>query len=206
MDAIVWVVIGFASGSVPWAILIGKVFGRTDVRSIGDGNPGAANAWKLAGWQAGMTTLALDIGKSAVPVYIASQYMQPPSGITSQIGLAAIAVSPIVGHAWSPFLHLSGGKALASTWGSWIALTGGLALPVGCILLGLFHSLQKNHAITVTLCVIGFLAVFMPFIMQPYIAIFCAANLAIVMYKHRNQYSSGIEFRDWIPGRERRSG
>ena len=47
--ASIWIAIGFISGSIPWALIIGKVFVSKDIRVIGDGNPGAVNTWKLAG-------------------------------------------------------------------------------------------------------------------------------------------------------------
>ena len=177
---------------------MGNLLVRKDVRSMGDGNPGVVNAWKLGGWALGTLSLILEVSKSLVPVYFATSYLDQPSGIESQIGLALVAVAPVVGHGWSPFLRFKGGKALAATWGSWIAITGGGAFPIGCILLGSIHAFQKNHAITVTLCVALFLVVFLPLQMQPFIALFWVANMIIIIWKHRAEYSDGIVLRKWV--------
>ena len=198
LELIVWIAIGFISGSIPWAVIVGNLLMHSDVRNVGDSNPGAVNAWKLGGWLPGLLSVILEVAKSLVPVYFATQYLGHHFDIMSQIRLALVAIAPIVGHGWSPFLRFNGGKALATTWGSWIAITGGIAFPIGCILLGLSHGLQKNHAITVTLCMFGFLAVFLPFQMELFIVLFWIANLSIIIWKHRDEYSDGIIARRWV--------
>ena len=179
LEFAIWITVGFISGSVPWAIIVGKLLVRGDIRGVGDGNPGATNA--------------------SVPVYIAIQYLNPPSDGPAQLGLALIAIAPVIGHAWSPFLRFKGGKALAASWGSWIGMTGGGALLVGCILLAIMHALQKNHAVTVTICLVGFLLVFLPtHQLGICIASLWLMNIMIVIYKHRHEYSKGIIARNWI--------
>ena len=56
-DILVWTFIGFISGSVPWSLICVKAFSGMDVRSTGDGNPGATNAWILSGWVVGSLSL-----------------------------------------------------------------------------------------------------------------------------------------------------
>ena len=198
LELIIWIIIGFVSGSIPWAVLVGNLLVRKDVRSVGDGNPGAINVWKLGGWAPGVLSLVLEVAKSLVPVYLANRFLGQPSDFASHTSLALIAIAPIIGHGWSPFLRLKGGKALAASWGSWMAITGGLAFPIGCILLGLIHGIQKNNAVTVTLCLIGFLVVFLSLQMQLFIALFWVANISILLWKHRAEYSDGLIVRRWI--------
>ena len=198
LEVVVWVFIGLFSGSVPWALLITKMFANSNIRAVGDGNPGTVNAWKSGGWTSGVPSLILEVSKGFMPVYFAIQNLGSPAGIMSQFGFACVAVAPIVGHAWSPFLRFSGGKALATTWGAWIAITGGVAFPVSCGFLILMHILQRNHAITVTFCVLGLVLVFLPLSAEPYVGVFGLANLLIVIYKHKSEYSNGIEPRQWI--------
>lgn len=198
IEFVLWIAICFVSGAVPWAVILGKFWVGGDVRSVGDGNPGATNLWKMGGWMRGVVALVLEIGKSLVPVLIAIVLIGQPTSSPEQIGIALVALSPIVGHAWSPFLRLKGGKALAASLGAWVAITMGLAIPVACVLLIIMHGLQKNHAITITVCLLGFLVVFLPLLMQPYIIIFWVFNLIIVIYKHKSEYAHGIIFRTWI--------
>ena len=199
-DFVVFITIGFFSGAIPWSVLIVRIFRKIDVRSVGDGNPGSVNAWKSGGFVSGILVLILEIGKAVLPVYVAFSYIDKASGITSQIGFSLIAIAPVAGHAWSPFLKFKGGKALAVTWGSWIAITGFLALPVGCVVLGLMHLVQKNHAITVTFCLVVFLFVFLPMQTELYLGLFWTMNICIIIFKHISEYSDGFILRKSIPG------
>ena len=195
---IVFIGVGYASGAVPWAVLISRYLSNKDVRNIGDGNPGAINAWKTGGPVTGMVSLFIEIAKAFTPVFIGMSYSTQYGEPLSQIELVLLASAPIIGHAWSPFLKFKGGKALAASWGSWIAITGGLALPIGCIFLGTMHLLQKNHAITVTACLLGFLIVFFPMKPEISIVIFWVLNILVVIHKHKTEYSNGIQLRRWI--------
>ncbi len=124
----VWVVCAFLLGSLPVAVWLGRGLQGLEVRAVGDGNPGATNAWKAGGWQLGVPVLALDFLKGAAPVAIA-RYDWGWDGVR----LAAVAVAPVVGHDFSPFLRGRGGKGLATTFGVWTGLT----LAEGPMVLGL---------------------------------------------------------------------
>jgi len=198
MDVAFWILVGFLSGSVPWSLLVGKLIAGLDVRSIGDGNPGAANVWKGSGSAFGVLALVLDIAKGLVPVYLGFRYLPVGESFGGQLILSLVAFAPVLGHAFSPFLKFRGGKALSTTAGSWTAITDGLVIPLACLLLGVFHGLQKNHAITVTICIVGFLLVFLPLEQQVYVGIFWIMNISLVIYKHRSEYSKGFLPRSWI--------
>ena len=195
---LVWIVIGFMSGSIPWAAITVKFISGKSVRDVGDGNPGATNAWKSSGWLVGMSVLILEIAKSFIPIYLAMILINDFSGMDGTILLSLIALAPILGHAWSPFLKFKGGKALAPSWGSWIAITNGMALPVGCFFLALMHGFQKNHSVTVTLCLIAFIAVFALMTMELFLLLFSLGNISVVIYKHRGEYSDGLVLRNWV--------
>jgi glycerol-3-phosphate acyltransferase PlsY len=174
------------------------LFLQKDIRSIGDGNPGTANAWKLGGHIPGITSLVLEIGKGTIPLYAAFRYLELPSTITSELISAALLLSPIIGHAWSPFLRFRGGKAIAVTGGAWIIALGWISVPIAILLLGLGHLTQRNHAITVTATLIGLLLTSLALNMHPHIFLFGIINLIILGYKHRAEYSEGIIARQWI--------
>ena len=53
-------VLGYLFGSIPWALVIGKVFYKTDVRNFGSGNLGGTNAGRVLGKKAGVTVIILD--------------------------------------------------------------------------------------------------------------------------------------------------
>jgi acyl phosphate:glycerol-3-phosphate acyltransferase len=113
-----WAVIGFALGSLPFSVWIGKYGIKKDIREYGDHNPGTFNVIRAGGIKWGGLALLLDICKGAIPVGLASHVF----GVDGA-PLIAAAIAPPLGHAFSPFLNLKGGKAIAAAYGTWIGLT-----------------------------------------------------------------------------------
>jgi|TARA_B110000263_G_scaffold248358_1_gene263074 glycerol-3-phosphate acyltransferase PlsY len=196
-DTLIWTFIAFISGSVPWSLICVRTLSGQDVRRVGDGNPGATNAWISSGWMVGSISMLLDVLKAAVPVWLFTNQFLDTSYPEHFLSVTVVAISPIIGHAFPPFLRFRGGKALAPSWGSWIALTSGMAFPVAVLILGVMHLMQKNHAITVTTCLIGFIVIFSIIDTQALI-FFGILNLLLVIFKHRSEYQHGIAFRGWI--------
>ena len=112
------VLIAFLCGSLPFSVWLGKLFLGLDVRQSGDGNPGATNVFKAGSRTVGLLALGLDISKAAAPVGLAYHNL----GLRG-LPMLLIAIAPILGHAFSPFLGFRGGKALATALGVWIGLT-----------------------------------------------------------------------------------
>lgn len=111
-------VLAFVSGSLPFAVWLGKLIVRKDVRDFGSGNPGAAGAFWMGGPLLGVLVLMLDVTKGVLPVALAEKIL----GISGW-ALVPVAVLPVVGHVFSPFLGFKGGKGLSAALGVWIALT-----------------------------------------------------------------------------------
>jgi len=113
---IIWLTAGaFVSGSLMFSYWLGLVM-RKNLKAVGDGNPGALNLWKASGYKFGLAGIVLDFLKGYLPVYAAVGFVQG-------YGVIPIALAPIVGHAFSPFLKGRGGKAIAVTFGVWSGLT-----------------------------------------------------------------------------------
>ncbi len=118
MTTIFWIVVSFFCGALPFSVWVGQLALRRDIRTYGDGNPGAANVFRAGNKKWGVLAILLDGFKGAIPVGIA-HYLVGLDGW----GLTAVALAPILGHAFSPFLRFRGGKALAVTFGVWLGLT-----------------------------------------------------------------------------------
>lgn len=114
---VLWTAAAFLSGSFMFSYWLGLT-ARHDLKSIGDGNPGAANLWRAAGMWYGLLGVLLDFMKGWLPVgWLAG------SGHIDGYAIVPIAVAPIAGHAFSPWLRGKGGKAIAVTFGVWSGLT-----------------------------------------------------------------------------------
>lgn len=118
MTALAWSIAGFLLGALPFSVWLGHRFLGTDVRRYGDHNPGASNMFRAGGVRLGVAALLLDMLKGAAPVAVAHHVC----GVDGW-PLAAVILAPILGHAFSPFLRFRGGKAIATTFGAWTAVT-----------------------------------------------------------------------------------
>lgn len=104
-------------GSIPFGLLVAKVFGRGDVRKEGSGNIGATNVSRVAGPLAGILTLLLDGAKGAAAVLVAGRYSNDSAMWMVIGGLAAL-----VGHCFPVWLKFKGGKGVATAAGVYLAL------------------------------------------------------------------------------------
>lgn len=102
----------YLCGSIPFGLLLGKLFGGADVRKSGSGNIGATNVARTAGLSAGILTLVLDAAKGAAPVWAARHYFPDHAAFQILAGLAALA-----GHCFPVWLKFRGGKGVATAAG-----------------------------------------------------------------------------------------
>ncbi len=104
-------------GSIPFGLLLAKLFGASDVRKSGSGNIGAANVTRVAGPLAGILTLVLDAAKGAAGVLLAARYTEENATWMMLAALAALA-----GHCFPVWLKFKGGKGVATALGVFLAL------------------------------------------------------------------------------------
>ncbi len=111
------IVLGYLLGSIPFGLLIGKLWGRIDVRDYGSGNIGFSNVLRTVGTWPSLFVLLLDAGKGAVAVILARHLLGLDAFWVLIAGMAAIA-----GHNWPLYLKFKGGKGVATTAGVIISI------------------------------------------------------------------------------------
>ncbi len=117
---------GYLLGSIPFGIVLTRLTGAGDLRSIGSGNIGATNVLRTGRKGLAAATLLLDAAKGAVAVLVFAA-LEP--GVAQLAGLAAF-----VGHLYPVWLRFNGGKGVATMLG--IALA--LSWPVGLVFAGVW--------------------------------------------------------------------
>jgi glycerol-3-phosphate acyltransferase PlsY len=185
----------FLSGSIPFSVWIGRLALRRDIREYGDKNPGSTNVFRAGGKGWGALAFLLDTLKSAVPVGVAYWFL----GING-LWMVAIAIAPVLGHAFSPFLKFRGGKAVAAAFGMWMGLTIGEIPPIsGLLLLYWFKVIDSSGwAIMFTsLSLLGYLLLAHP---TPLFIGIWAGTTAILAWKHRAELRQRPHIRDdaWV--------
>ncbi len=120
MPPVLGLILAYLIGSVPFAYLIGRLFGRIDLRRVGSGNLGATNLARQMGWPFFFLVFALDAAKGALPVML----LPSPGDLAQhQMWQIALGVAAIVGHTRPIFLlgH-GGGKGVATAAGVFLGL------------------------------------------------------------------------------------
>ena len=121
MSLIVTSILAYLLGSVPFGIVVSRLFGLGDLRQIGSGNIGATNVLRTGNKLAAFLTLVLDAGKGAIAVLIARALVGEDA--TMVAGFAAF-----LGHCFSCFVSFRGGKGVATFLGTLLALAWPLGL------------------------------------------------------------------------------
>lgn len=107
----------FLSGSLMFSYWLGLA-AHADLRETGDGNPGGFNLCKAAGFRLGVLGIALDFLKGYLPLALLIG-----GGYVRELALVPVAIAPVLGHAFSPFVRFKGGRAIAVSFGVWSAVT-----------------------------------------------------------------------------------
>ena len=106
MDYLVFGIASYLMGSVPFGLILTKIFLKKDIREIGSGNIGATNALRSGNKLIGYSTLILDIAKAIIPViYVKINY-------PDLIYIASLCA--FLGHVFPIWLKFKGGKGVAT--------------------------------------------------------------------------------------------
>jgi len=111
------VLFGYLLGSVPFGLILTKLFSQVDPRKKGSGNIGATNIFRTAGRTLGILTLFGDLLKGVLPIWIATQWN------LSDYWIAAAGLSPFLGHLFPIFLGFKGGKGVATALGVYLVIS-----------------------------------------------------------------------------------
>jgi glycerol-3-phosphate acyltransferase PlsY len=193
--ALVLVPAGFVIGSIPFGPILGRLHG-VDLRKAGSGNVGATNVGRVLGRQWGLLCFFLDMLKGLLPALAATFLLHPAEGVPTPARQAiwvGVGAAAVLGHVFSPWLRLRGGKgvsaALGMVLGTWPYLTFagliGAATWVLVILATRYVSLGSITAGLVFLASFaalnrGLLAELWP------MGLFAAAVVALIIVRHRS--------------------
>jgi glycerol-3-phosphate acyltransferase PlsY len=179
-------------GSIPFGLLLTKLFGGGDVRKAGSGNIGATNVTRVVGPLGGILTLLLDTAKGAAAVWLAGRVTNESA---TWMMMAAFAV--LLGHCFPMWLKFKGGKGVATAFGVFLVLcplAGGSAmlLFVVCVAYWRYVSLGSVAAAAAMPLLIYFL--WAPRHAPPIIVDIGTLGIALlVIYKHDGNLQRLVE-------------
>ena len=175
---LIWIAIGYLSGSIPTGYWIGKLKG-IDLTSIGSGSTGATNVLRNLGKGPAVITLIIDALKGFLPVYFADKF------VSCSFIVASVAIFCLIGHSKSIFLKFKGGKSSATGLGVMLALGWQVALILFLIWIIVVYTTKYSSLgsiVAVPLVPISFYLVHKPL---AYIGFGIFATIYIVFIRHR---------------------
>ena len=123
------IILSYLTGAFPSAVLIGKIFFKTDVREFGSGNAGATNTFRVLGKKAGIPVLILDIFKG----WLAVNYIFFISSLSNNLDLVfeqqlVFGIAAVIGHLFPIYTGFRGGKGIATLLGLLVGIQPAAAL------------------------------------------------------------------------------
>ncbi|MDZ4839298.1 MAG: glycerol-3-phosphate 1-O-acyltransferase PlsY [Bacteroidota bacterium] len=173
----------FALGSIPFSIIVSKLFFQVDLRTKGSGNPGATNALRNLGWKPGLIILLLDMAKGSAAIIISKLFNI--EGI-HQIDFACMCgMSAVLGHIYSPFLYFKGGKGVATSLGVIIFLEPVIAL-IAVAVFVIITYLSKYVSLA-SICALAIFTILITYIRysNPIEVIFALMLTGLVVFRHQ---------------------
>jgi glycerol-3-phosphate acyltransferase PlsY len=167
-------VAGYLLGSIPFGLVLTRLAGLGDIRKIGSGNIGATNVLRTGNKPLALTVLLLDSAKGAVAVLLAARFGDNPA--------LAAAIGAVLGHLYPIWLGFKGGKGVATTLGTLLALSWPVGL-IACavwLLVALIFRISSAAALTALAATpIAALLIY-----TPTLAAVALLIAALVWYKH----------------------
>jgi acyl phosphate:glycerol-3-phosphate acyltransferase len=191
MDYAVALVAGYLAGSIPTGYWLVRAVKHVDIRTLGSGNIGGTNVWRVFGRRLGVPVIVVDTAKGFAPAFLATMYVSHLAGVLA--GGAAM-----LGH-WRPvFLRWQrGGKMVATCGGAFLGvapLVGGVGAAVWIVSFLAFRYASVASMLAACSLPIGAVVLGKPW---PVIAFACVAAAAVIVLHRANigRLLSGTENR-----------
>lgn len=177
------IIMSYLYGSIPFALVIGKLFYNTDVRNQGSGNLGGTNAGRVLGKKAGISVILLDASKCCISILIAKAIAHYAGIHPDIIYLCALAC--VIGHCYPIFAQFKGGKAVSVAIG-YALVTNIYAFVIAVIIFLITLKVSKYVSLS-SILASSTILILSPFI--GYSTVGVLTNLCIVallIYKHKD--------------------
>ncbi len=192
MYATLLLIAAYLLGSIPFAVVVTRLFGMADPRTYGSGNPGATNVLRSGNKLAAILTLLGDALKGWLAVFLAAS-LAPALGL-SGTEVAAAGLAAFLGHLYPVFLGFKGGKGVATAAGMLLGLyppAAVLALAAWALTFKLSRT-SSLASLTATPLTLPLLAWQQPAALLP-----MSVLTLLIVWRHRSN------LRDLLAGRER---
>lgn len=177
--SVLLIISAYLLGSISAAIVVSRLMGLPDPRSLGSGNPGATNVLRTGSKKAAGLTLLGDALKGLIPVLIAKAL-----GVDATV-IALVAIAAFIGHLFPVFFGFKGGKGVATAIGVFL----GLSFPVGIMLIATWALIAYVTKISSLAALLAACAapIYISFMMDESVFIYMSVLLSVfLVYRHKS--------------------
>ena len=175
MDILVIGIISYLMGSIPFGLILTKIFLKKDIREVGSGNIGATNVLRTGNKFIGYSTLALDVLKAIIPVIFVKFYYSDFLYIAS--------LCAFLGHVFPIWLKFKGGKGVATYLGILFAINinFGLIFIITWLVIFVFSKFSSLSSLLASLSIPTYLLIISKFDQL----IFFTIMFVLIFFTHR---------------------
>lgn len=175
-EYMIFAIIAYLLGSIPFALVIGKAFYQTDIREHGSGNLGGTNTFRVLGKKAGLIVTIMDILKGTLSVVLVLKF-------APDLEPLIIGAFAVIGHTYPIFAKFRGGKAVATSGGVLLGVSPLLFL---ILVISFLLLLKITKYVSLSSMLTGLVAIITSIIMQDIGLIIVTVLLtSFVVYRHR---------------------
>lgn len=156
MNIVISLVVGYLLGSISFPIVITRLVLGKDIRTLGDGNAGAANVAREVGKMWGVGVWILDVCKGIVPMAISQHILK-----LDNIWVVSAGISAVIGHCWPIYFRFYGGKGAATSSGVILYIVPLLFLPLLIFWFGIQHLGPRNKWLIVPVVMLFYTLLFL---------------------------------------------
>src|SRR3989304_9069716 len=178
LETVILIIAAYLIGSIPTGIIVAKIIGAPDPRTIGSGNIGATNVGRAAGKAAGIVTLIGDILKGFLITSLAFYIFGNSPTAVSITGLAVF-----LGHIYPIFLLFKGGKGVATALGVFLAI-GALQALIAVILFAVIVAIFRYVSLGSMIAAVSIPILFSLFEATILYALFAVLIAVLIVLKH----------------------
>jgi glycerol-3-phosphate acyltransferase PlsY len=190
----------FVIGSIPFGLIVAKIFGIENLRKQGSGNIGATNVTRVGGfWPAGFLTLFFDTLKGAATItLVASPYLASWVPEIHDLSVASVWTTgffTVFGHCYSPWLKFKGGKGVATGLGVIAVLTPYAALIGVLVFIYAFLLVRVGSLASISGLVAASVAHLVFYPIEPYLWV-AGLMVLVILFRHESNLDALLEGRE----------
>ncbi|WP_042223668.1 glycerol-3-phosphate 1-O-acyltransferase PlsY [Oceanobacillus manasiensis] len=176
MEYVIFAIVAYLLGSIPTALIVGKLGYNLDIREHGSGNLGATNTFRVLGFKAGSIVIVTDILKGTAATLV-------PLLFNADVYTLVIGLFAVIGHTYPLFAKFKGGKAVATSGGIILGINPLLfVIMISTFLISLYLSKYVSMSSIIT----GFVAIIASLLFQDTGLIIVTSLLTLfVVYRHK---------------------